>query len=48
MLNSEGEGVFFLLVLKGQATSLSHANEDLTFHGIKEFSSSRDFLKSSK
>lgn len=34
MENSEGEGVFFLLFLKGQAASLSHANGDLTSHGI--------------
>lgn len=34
MENSEGEGVFFLLFLKGQAASLSHANGDLTFYGI--------------
>lgn len=44
MLNSEPKGVFFLLVLKGQAVSLSHANGDLTFHGIRVFSSSRDFF----
>lgn len=44
MLNSEGEGVFFLLVLKGQAASLSHANGDLTFQGTRVFSSSRDFF----
>lgn len=34
MLNSEGNGSIFLLALKGQAASLSHANGDLTFHGL--------------
>lgn len=36
MLNSEGEGSVFLLALKGQTASLSHANGELTFHGLRE------------
>lgn len=36
MLNSEGEGSVFLLALKGQEASLSHANGGLTFHGLRE------------
>ena len=36
MLNSEGEGSVFLLALKGQTASLSHANGELTFHSLRE------------
>ena len=36
MLNSEGEGSVFLLALNGQTASLSHANGELTFHGLRE------------
>ena len=36
VLNSEGEGSVFLLALKGQAASLSHANGELNFLGLRE------------